>query len=82
MSDRKINKRKAIEIGTEAVKWLGVTLGAYLYWVFVLLLASLFLLQIWHVTFEEILILGGVLTAVTSLAYFGYLIYRRVHGNK
>lgn len=73
-------KELVTDVVKEILKWVAVTAIAFAWWMFVLLLLSLFLLNIWHITFEGILRYGIVFTIITSVIYTENLIYRRVHG--
>lgn len=73
-------KELVTDVVKEILKWVAVTAIAFAWWMFVLLLLSLFLLNIWYITFEGILRYGIVFTIITSIIYTGNLIYRRVHG--
>lgn len=73
-------KELVTDVVKEILKWVAVTAIAFAWWMFVLLLLSLFLLNIWHITFEGILRYGIVFTIIISVIYTGNLIYRRVHG--
>lgn len=79
----KLQNKSRKEYAADAVKdllaWIVVTVLAFFYWMAMLLLASLFLLNVWHVTFEKIVQISLILTAVTSVGYIGVLVYRRVH---
>lgn len=59
------------------LKWVAVTVGGFLYWMAVLLLASIFLMNIWKTTFEDILYYVLILTTATSAVYGAVLIYRK-----
>lgn len=58
--------------------WAVVTGLSFLYWMAMLLLASLILLNVWHVTFERIVMISLVLMAVTSVGYAGILLHRKM----
>lgn len=75
----KSGKEYAVDAVKDVLVWVLVTGLAFLYWMAMLLLASLFLLNVWHVTFEEILRISLVLTVLTSVGYIGVIIYRRMH---
>ena len=75
----KSRKEYAVDAVKDLLAWVVVTVLAFIYWMAMLLLASLFLLNVWHVTFEKIVQISLVLTMITSLGYIGVLIYRRVH---
>ena len=73
-------KEAVIDIVKEVLLWVVVTALAFLWWMFVLLLISLFLVNVWHVTFVMLVRYGIVLTAVTSVVYGGKLVRRRLKG--
>lgn len=73
-------KEAVIDIVKEVLLWAVVTALAFLWWMFVLLLISLFLVNVWHVTFVMLVRYGAVLTTVTSVVYGGKLIRRRLKG--
>lgn len=75
----KSRKEYAVDAVKDLLAWIAVTVLAFFYWMAMLLLASLFLLNVWHVTFEKIVQISLVLTVITSLGYIGVLVYRRVH---
>lgn len=70
-------KEQTLDIIKEILKWIVVTAGAFAYWIFVLLLLSLFLLHIWHTTLEQIVIIGSTLGALTSIIYLAWLIHQK-----
>ncbi|MCR4902167.1 MAG: hypothetical protein K6A23_04855 [Butyrivibrio sp.] len=73
------NKRfHAIDIVKMVLQWTVVALLSYAYWVAMLLVISLVLLNVWHVSFENILLISGVLAAVTSIVYGVILIRRNI----
>lgn len=76
---KKSGKETAIDTAKDVLAWIVVTGIAFVYWVAMLLLVSLFLVNVWHVTFEEIVGIAVILAAVTSVVYLGKLIYRRLH---
>ncbi len=78
-TENRSRKEYAADVVKDLLAWIVVTGLAFLYWMAMLLLASLFLLNVWHVTFEEILRISLVLTGVTSAGYIGVLVYRRRH---
>ena len=70
-------KAVAVDVAKNVVAWIVVTVCAFLYWMFVLLLLSIFLMNIWRTSLEQLLIYGAILTIITSIAYAGILIYRK-----
>ena len=57
-------------------QWLVVTALAFFYWMAMLLMFSLILLNVWHTSFTSLLIYGGVLTAITSIVYIFIMVHR------
>ncbi len=78
-TENRDTKEYALDIVKDVLIWLVVTALSFVYWTVVLLLISLFLLNVWHITFEEILRIAFVLMIITSIGYIGVLIYRRRH---
>lgn len=69
----------AADVGKTMAKWLVVTILAYAYWFVLLMLLSIFLLNIWHVKFTQILIYSGILCAITSVVYALMLVHRKFY---
>ena len=57
-------------------QWLIVTIGIFAWWMGMQLVISLFLVNVWRVTFHQILLRGMILTALCSLAYLAVMIRR------
>lgn len=75
-----MNKRQIAEdVAKTTGKWLLMVAAGYVYWLAMLLIASIFLLNVWKVTFEQILIWSGVLDAVTAVIYGYVLIHRKLY---
>lgn len=72
-------KEQTIDTAKSILAWIVVTGLAFLYWIVVLLLISLVLLNVWHVTFDSIVQYSVVLTVITSAAYIGRKIYNHRH---
>lgn len=70
-------KEKAFDVVKSIMMWLVVTAGAFLYWMFVLLLISIFLMNIWKTSIESLLQYGIILTVITSIAYLVILLRRK-----
>ena len=64
-------KRQIIDVSKSVAAWVFVTAASFGYWLVVLLIASLVLLNIWHVTFDSILKYSFVLMIITSVVYLG-----------
>ncbi|MCH5332848.1 MAG: hypothetical protein J1D89_02720 [Agathobacter sp.] len=59
--------------------WAVVSVLGFLYWMAVLLLASIFLMNIWKISIERLLTYGICLSIITSVVYAGMRIYRKFH---
>ena len=78
MSNNNSNfKEKAFDVVKSIMMWLVVTAGAFLYWMLVLLLLSIFLMNIWKTSIESLLQYGIILTVITSIAYLVILLRRK-----
>ncbi|MBR6955079.1 MAG: hypothetical protein IKH77_08620 [Clostridia bacterium] len=67
---------KVVSVLGRILQWLAVTAGCFAWWMAMLLLVSLFTVNVWHVTFEQILLWSGVLTAVSGAVYAGVMAWR------
>ena len=67
---------KVVSVLGRVLQWLAVTAGCFAWWMAMLLLISLFTVNVWHVTFEQILLWSGVLTAVSGAVYAGVMAWR------
>ena len=67
---------KVVSVLGHILQWLAVTAGCFAWWMAMLLLVSLFTVNVWHVTFEQILKWSGVLTAVSGAVYAGVMAWR------
>lgn len=79
MNQEVSKKEVVIDIVKDFLIWVVVTALAFIWWMAVLLIASLVLLNVWMITFQEILKLSAVLTVVTSIAYVVRKAYKRLH---
>lgn len=75
-----MNRRQiAQDVAKTSAKWLlGAVLG-FVYWFAMLLILSIFLLNVWKVTFEQILLWTAVLGGITALVYAYVLIHRKLY---
>ena len=71
-------KRQIIDVSKSVAAWVLVTAASFGYWLVVLLIASLVLLNIWHVTFNSILRYSFELMIITSVVYLGMQIRKWV----
>lgn len=82
-STRKLRKQSGLEIAEDVVKtllqWIVVSACGFAYWMLVLCLISIFLMNIWHTTMDDLLQYGLVLAGITSVVYAGMLVYRKLH---
>lgn len=75
-----MNKREIAEdIAKTTGRWLLGTVLGFVYWLAMLLIFSIFLLNVWKVNFAQILIYSAVLGVVTSLVYGYVLIHRKLY---
>ncbi len=75
-----MNKRQvADDVAKTTARWLGGTVLAFVYWLAMLLIFSIFLLNVWKVTFEQILIYSAILGGITSACYAGVLVHRKFY---
>lgn len=68
----------AQDVVKSLIQWVSVSVLGFFYWMFVLLLISLFLMGVWFTTFDDILRYGIILAVITSIGYAGVMIYRKV----
>ena len=73
------NKKEVAEdVVKTLLQWIVVSGLSFLYWMAMLLLASIFLMNIWHTNFDEILRYGIVLAVITAIAYGSKLVRRKL----
>ena len=75
MSRRQI----AEDVAKTTARWAAVTVLSYVYWLAMLLLASIFLLNVWQVELVQIFLYAGILCAVTSVVYALVLVHRKFY---
>ena len=71
-------KEAAEDVVKTLLQWSVVSGLSFLYWMAMLLLASLFLMNVWHTSFEAILRYGIILTVITAVVYGIMLIRRKI----
>lgn len=71
-------KRQIIDVSKSVAAWVVVTAASYVYWLVVLLIASLVLLNVWNVKFDTLLRYSFVLMIITSVVYLGLQIKKWV----
>lgn len=73
------NKKEVAEdVVKTLLQWIVVSGLSFLYWMAMLLLASIFLMNIWHTNFDEILRYGIILAVITAIAYGIKLVRRKL----
>lgn len=78
MSDIRKIKERAADAVKDVLMWAVVTGGAFIYWIAVLLIISLVLMNVWHTSFESILKYTIVLTVITSAVYLIRMVYKKL----
>lgn len=71
-------KETAVDVVKGLLQWAVVSALSFVYWMAVLLLASLILMNVWRTSFEEILRYGILLAVITSVGYGAVLVRRRL----
>ena len=77
--DGMTKKQIAADTAKTTGQWVVFTVLFFVYWMAMLLLASLFLLNVWHVKFIQIVLYAVVLTVVSSVIYAGVLVHRKFY---
>ena len=72
-------KQIAADTAKTAFRWFWGTVFLFVYWLSMLLLLSLFLLNVWKVSITSIIIYACILGAISSLAYAGVLIHKKFY---
>lgn len=70
--------KMAEDVIKSLIQWVLVSACGFAYWMLVLLILSMFLMNIWITTFEKILRYGIILSVITSIVYAGILIRRKL----
>lgn len=66
------------DIVLSLLQWIFVSACGFAYWMLVLFLISIFLLNVWHTNIDELLRYGIILSVVTSIVYGGVIIKRKL----
>lgn len=72
-------KQIAMDTAKTAVKWLVGTVFMFAYWMAMLLMASLFLMNVWIVTMTQLVIYACILGTISSLIYAAVLVHRKFY---
>lgn len=75
-------KERAVETVKDLLSWLVVTAAAFVWWMAMLLIFSLILVNVWKTSFEAILQYSLILMSVTSLVYLIRMVYKRIKGKE
>ncbi len=69
----------AADTAKTTAKWAAATVFFFAYWLAMLLLASLILLNVWHVTIARIFLYAGILCVLCSVIYAFVLVHRKFY---
>ena len=72
-------KQIAVDTAKTALRWVLVSVFLFVYWLAMLLLASIFLLHIWRVTIKQIIIYSCILGGISSAVYAWVLVRRKFY---
>lgn len=82
VSERTLRKEHTMDVVKDVAGWIIVTALAFVYWLVMLLFASLVLISIWNPTFDSLLNYSIILTVISSVAYLVYILYKRFRKDK
>lgn len=71
-------KEQIVDIAKDVLLWAVVTGISFVYWLAVLMIASLLLVSVWHVKFDQLLDYSVILMVITSVIYIGIILKRRL----
>lgn len=72
-------KQIAADTAKTALRWLLITVFLFAYWIVMLMLISMILVNVWKVTLTELIIYGCILGGVSSAVYAGMLVHRKFY---
>ena len=72
-------KQIAADTAKTALRWLVITVFLFGYWILMLMLISMILVNVWKVTLTELIIYGCILGGISSAAYAGMLVHRKFY---
>lgn len=72
-------KQIALDTAKTAFRWLWVSAFLFVYWLAMLLLASMILMNIWKVSFTSLLIYACILGIISSVVYAVVLVRRKFY---
>ncbi len=71
-------KERVVETVKDLLSWAVVTAVAFVWWMAMLLIFSLILVNVWKTSFEAILQYSLILMSVTSLVYLIRIVYKKI----
>ena len=77
VSEQTLRREHTMDIVKDVAGWVVVTMLAFVYWLVMLLFASLILISIWNPTFDSLLNYSIILAVISSVAYLVYILYKR-----
>lgn len=69
----------AADTAKTVFRWFVFTVLFFVYWLALLLLLSIFLLNVWKVKLVQIILYACILGAVSSVVYAGVLVHRKFY---
>ncbi|MBR1831582.1 MAG: hypothetical protein IJ784_04020 [Ruminiclostridium sp.] len=72
-------KQIAADTAKTAAKWVVISAFLFAYWLVMLLLVSMILVNVWKVTITELIIFACILGSVSSLVYAYMLVHRKFY---
>ena len=72
-------KQIAADTAKTAARWLLITVFLFGYWIVMLLLISMVLVNVWKVTLTELIIYGCIFGGISSAVYAGMLVHRKFY---
>jgi len=72
-------KQIAADTAKTALRWVIITAFLFAYWIVMLMLISMVLVNVWKVTLTELIIYGCILGGISSAVYAGMLVHRKFY---
>lgn len=69
-----------VDIVKDCLCTIAMTAAFYIYWLFVLMLASIILINVWKTSLVQLCIYAAILTAVSAAVYIFRLVRKRRRG--
>lgn len=75
-----MNRREIAEdVAKTAFRWFVFTVLAFIYWAALLLIFSIILLNVWKVSFVQVLVYSAILCGISALVYAYVLVHRKLY---